>query len=58
MARYALHRFVERKCAICGRGGSTTPLTLALRFLGIPGNYAHTKCVEQERKKAKNRNNS
>lgn len=42
----------ERTCAICHRGGSTTPVTLALKWLGIHGNYAHPKCLKKARKDA------
>ena len=46
-------KLVERKCAICGKGGSTTALTLPLKWLGFSGkgDYAHPKCVDEERAK-------
>lgn len=43
-------RLRERTCAICNKGGSTTPVTIALQALGIAGNYAHPACLRRARR--------
>jgi len=39
-----------RVCAICGRAGGTLAFTLPLRWLGIPGNYAHPACLDKAKR--------
>jgi hypothetical protein len=38
-----------RHCVICGKPGGQA-LTLALKALGVPGNYAHSDCITRTRK--------
>ena len=40
-------KFKERTCAICGKGGSTTPVTALLQAFGIKGSYAHLPCIRR-----------